>query len=270
MPPPAGPCASGRVRGHCAGAGGGRGAASSAGRASVVFVLVVCIYDSHSYRRYHRLLLLRFPLPPRPVRKRFRRSGASRGGGGGGSCSRKGGGSAPSAPPARCGAVSPLLPTPGSSGRDAALLVDLSTTKRWRNSGVCAAEVPVVLLGRMRRGGAAWGRLAVRAAGLRGDGGSPRRHRVGTPPVLMGNRAVANRGISAGPPAGIRREGEGLQPPPRGSSIIIRVFHSFYFGLPPSPSPTRLTAMGALCRSRFRSLADLISPPPAPHSAFLP
>lgn len=52
--------------------------------------------------------------------------------------------------------------------------------------------------------GAPWGRGESSAA--------PRRN----PPVLMGNRAVANRGISAGPPAGIRREGEGLQPPLQG------------------------------------------------------
>lgn len=48
--------------------------------------------------------------------------------------------------PARCEAVSLLLPAPGYSERDVVLLVYLSTTNRWRNSRVCAAEVPVVLL----------------------------------------------------------------------------------------------------------------------------
>lgn len=111
-----------------------------------LLAFIICIRD-------HRLLLLRFPLPPpQRVCKRFRRSGASRGGGGGSTAG--GGGLCTIRFPARCEAVSLLLPAPGYSERDVVLLVYLSTTNRWRNSRVCAAEVPVVLLegGGMRGG----------------------------------------------------------------------------------------------------------------------
>lgn len=127
-----------------------------------LLAFMICVRD-------HRLSLLRFPLSSLFANG----SGeAERPAVGGGSAAGEGG-LCTIRFSARCGAASLLLPAPGYSERDVVLLVYLSTANRWRNSEVCAAEVLVVLLG-------GWGGVA---AGMRRDGGSPRRHRVGTPPA---------------------------------------------------------------------------------------
>lgn len=125
---------------------GGWGGASFAGRVSVVFVIVVSIYNLHSRSS---ITAITVPPPPSPLPSAF-----ANGSGeaerpvveGGGGLQRGEGGLCTIRFPARCEAVSLLLPAPGYSERDVVLLVYLSTTNRWRNSRVCAAEVPVVLL----------------------------------------------------------------------------------------------------------------------------